>query len=175
MSLAGNAEAPTATAQLKVAARAIQARAARGPIQRQEKKKIYVPYQIDVKQPMTQEEFRAAAMRQIFGRVLKNLVWQNSKDSYVPKNSPYRVQVDIQLLKQRRGQASKDRGISLDKGRRRYRRGGTRQDVLHRVGIRREIRVLCLVKLNPFWCISLAAIASTIGWPCPRPTAVCAS
>lgn len=104
-----------ATAQLKATGRPIQARAAQGLIQRQEKKKktSYVPYQIHVKQPMTQEEFRVAAMRQIFGGVLQNVEWRYSKDSYVPENSPYRVEVDTQLLKQQRGQASKERGISM--------------------------------------------------------------
>src|SRR2546427_9348114 len=65
---------------------------------------------------MTQEEFRVAAMRQIFGGVLKTAEWRNSKDSYVPENSPYTVLVDAQFLKQQRGQASRDRGISVEEG-----------------------------------------------------------
>lgn len=113
VSLGGEAETPADTAQLKVAGRPIQARAAQGPIQRNGKKTTYVPYQIYVKQSMTQEEFRAAAMRQIFGGVLKHVEWHNSKDSYVPEKSPYTLQVDTQLLKRQRGQASKDRGLSV--------------------------------------------------------------
>ncbi len=114
VSLAGDTEILAPTVQRNVATGSIQASAAQGPIQRQAKKKSpRVPYQVHVKQPMTQEEFRVAAMRQIFGEVLKNVEWRNSKNSYVPENSPYTVQVDIQLLKQQRGQASKDRGISM--------------------------------------------------------------
>lgn len=113
VSLADDTETSASTVQRNMARRPIQASAAQGPIQRAKKKSLSVPHQIPVKQPMTQEEFRVAAMRQIFGRVLKNVEWQNSKDSYVPENSPYTVVVDIQLLKQQRGQASKDRGISV--------------------------------------------------------------
>ena len=112
VSLDEDAEIP-ATAQLRAAGRPIQARAAQGPIQRQtEKKTTYVPHQVHVKRPMTREEFRAAAMRQIFGGEL-NVVWRNLKDSYVPENSPYTVHVDILLLKRHRGQASQERGISV--------------------------------------------------------------
>lgn len=107
-------EPPVATAQPKAAGRPIQARAAHGPIQRQEKKeKTYVPYQIHVKQPMTQQEFREAAMRQIFGRVMNNLEWVNSEGSYTPENSPVTLWVDTRLLRRQRSQANRDRGISV--------------------------------------------------------------
>lgn len=90
---------------------------AHGPIQRAPKTKtIYVPYKIHVTQPMTQDEYKIAAMRQVFGEVLTNLKWGNLKDSYVPESSPYILQVDAQLLKQRRGQASQERGISVGEG-----------------------------------------------------------
>jgi hypothetical protein len=113
-SLAGDSETPAATVQLKVAGRQIQAHAAQRSIQRQARtKSTHVPYQVHVNHPMTQEEFRVAAMRQIFGGVLKNIEWRNSKDSYVPENSPYTVLVSTRLLKQQRGLASKDRGISM--------------------------------------------------------------
>jgi Domain of unknown function (DUF4157) len=97
---------------------AAQAKLRRAPIQRQEKsrsqpKPAYVPYQIHVKQPMTQQEFRAAALRQIFGGVPAKVEWKNSLDSYVPEQSPYTVLVDTALLKQHRGQVSKARGISV--------------------------------------------------------------
>src|SRR5262249_23024892 len=83
-------------------------------IQRQVKKKTtYVPYQIYVTERMTPEEFKAAAMRQIFGEVPKNAEWLNLKEVYVPENSPYTVQVDSEFLKQQRGQARRERGISV--------------------------------------------------------------
>ena len=88
-----------------------QARAAQGLIQRAKKKSIYVPYQIHVKQPLTQEEYKAAAMRQVLGRELENLKWWRLKESYAPGD--YRLWVDIQLLKQLRGQVRKERGISV--------------------------------------------------------------
>ena len=114
-SLAGDTGTSAATSQLKVVGTPIQTRAAQGVIQRNEKEKnaTFVPYQIHVKQPMTQEEFRIAAMRQVFGAVLKYVDWENSKDTYVPEKSPYTLRVDTKLLKQQRGQASKDRGISV--------------------------------------------------------------
>lgn len=83
---------------------------------KKKKKSTYVPYQVHVKKPMTVEEFRVAAMRQIFGRELLNVVWRNSKDSYVPANSPYTVRVDTRLLKRQRGLASEERGISVEEG-----------------------------------------------------------
>jgi hypothetical protein len=85
-------------------------------IQRDEKKKkkdTFVPYQIHVSKTMTQEEFRNAAMQQVFGTVLKNIKWENSKDTYVPENSPYALQVSMELLKEVRGQATRERGISV--------------------------------------------------------------
>ena len=92
----------------------VQARPAQGPIQRKSNEKpIYVPYQIHVNKPMTRQEFQAAAMRQIFGGMLKSVQWLNVKDSYVPENSPYTVQVDIRVLKQQRGEIRKERGISV--------------------------------------------------------------
>ena len=115
-SLAENTETPATTTQIRMERKTIQARALQGTIQRQPKKKNYVPYQIHVKQPMTPEEFRVVAMRQIFGGVLKNVEWQNVKKSYVPENSPYTVQVDIYLLKQQRGEASRERGITVGEG-----------------------------------------------------------
>jgi hypothetical protein len=116
MSLAACAATPEGAAQPKLRGAPIQARMAGGPIQRQEKSKpkpTYVPYQIHVKRPMTQQEFRTATLRQIFGGVPTNIEWKNSLDSYVPEQSPYTVLVDTALLKQHRGQASKERGISV--------------------------------------------------------------
>ena len=65
---------------------------------------------------MTQEEFKLAAMRQIFGGALENVEWLNVKDSFLPENSPYTVQVNTRLLKQQRGQVSKERGIAVGDG-----------------------------------------------------------
>lgn len=85
-------------------------------VQRKDDKTTYVPYRVRVTEPMTPEEFKAAASRQIFGAELSGLVWHNLKDSYVPASSPYIVQVDVRLLKQQRGQASRERGISVEPG-----------------------------------------------------------
>ena len=86
-----------------------------GIVQRQTKEEhTYVPYQVQVLQQMTQAEFRAAAMHQIFGVVLDKIEWRNSKDTYVPEHSPYTVQVSIQLLRHVRGQASRQRGMHVE-------------------------------------------------------------
>jgi hypothetical protein len=86
-------------------------------IQRQvAKTATFVPYQIYVKEKMTAEEFKAAAMRQIFGGIPKNVKWEHAESVYVPEKSPYTVQVDTELLKQQRGQASRERGIGVDAG-----------------------------------------------------------
>lgn len=105
-----------ATAQLRAVGRLVQTRASQRLIQRTEKKAIYVPYQIHVEQPMTQQEFQVAAMRQVFGRVLENLEWRNSKESYIPENSPYTLLVSTRLLKEHRGQVSREHGIPVDEG-----------------------------------------------------------
>lgn len=85
-------------------------------VQRTPGKDTFVPYQIHVTQPLTGEEFKVAAMRQIFGGVLMSVKWENIKGSYGPEDSPVTVQVDTKLLKQQRGQASKERGISIGEG-----------------------------------------------------------
>lgn len=84
---------------------------ARGLVQRNGKKQTFVPHQIHVTQPMTRDEFRAFVMRQIFGRVVTGIEWRNSRDSYVPAESPYTVNVEIGLLQQHRAQASVERGL----------------------------------------------------------------
>ena len=95
-------------------ARPIQARALGEPIQRKGKKNtIYVPHKIQVKQPMTGEEYTAAAMLQVFGGPVANLTWHNIKDSYDPKDSPFTLDVEIGLLKRQRGKASQQRGITV--------------------------------------------------------------
>jgi hypothetical protein len=96
--------------------RTIQARQIHGVIQRDVKKREYVPYQIHVSRQVTREEFQALAMRQIFGGVVPNVVWQNAKDLYVPDESPYTVNVDLQLLQKSRGEAGRERGITLESG-----------------------------------------------------------
>lgn len=108
-----DAETSEAPAQLKVAGRAIQARAARGPIQRRPEI-IYVPHTVHVIEPMTREEFRAEAMQQIFGGELR-VEWRHLKDSYGPADSPVTVKVDSRLLRRQRGEVNKERGISVGK------------------------------------------------------------
>jgi hypothetical protein len=117
VSLVSEAETPEATAQMKVAGRPIQARAASRPIQRKKTKNdTSVPYKIPVETEMNPEQFRAAAMRQVFGGVVKNIEWHNSKATYIPKNSPYTLLVSTALLKQARREASKERGITVGDG-----------------------------------------------------------
>lgn len=69
------------------------------PIQRNKspgktQKKSYVPYQVAVDHVMTQDEFKTAAMTQVFGGPLTGLVWQNLRDQYTPDQSPYVLQVE---------------------------------------------------------------------------------
>jgi Domain of unknown function (DUF4157) len=97
--------------------RAIEGRAIPDLIQRDAKEKAdYVPYQIQVSRPMSREEFQALAMRQIFGAVAPSVRWEYAKDSYVPDKSPYLVKVELQLLKKNRGEASRERGITVESG-----------------------------------------------------------
>jgi hypothetical protein len=78
---------------------------ARARIQRHPAEPTYVPYRVPVTKPMTREEFQAAALVHIFGRVLPNVTWKQSKESYDAAGSPYTVQVDIRLVKRVRGEA----------------------------------------------------------------------
>jgi Domain of unknown function (DUF4157) len=92
----------------------IQRRAAGGPIQRQKKvNPTYVPYQIRVTSPMTTEAFKLAAMRQIFGKALTGVQWRDTLPSYTPDRSPYTLEVEVGLLRRFRGQASRERGITV--------------------------------------------------------------
>lgn len=96
---------------------AIQAYATPELIQRQPKdKKTWVPFKIHIDRRMTQEEYKAAVMHQVFGAVMEGLKWDNLEDEYLPENSPYPIWVEPQLLKAQRGGASKERGISVGEG-----------------------------------------------------------
>jgi hypothetical protein len=95
---------------------AVQARVRPGTIQRDDKKKTHVPHTVHVTRTMTQEEFRVEAMRQLFGGVVSGVTWKHSTESYVPANSPYTVLVDVRLLKEHRGAASRERGIPAGAG-----------------------------------------------------------
>src|SRR6185503_3554264 len=79
---------------------------ARSVVHRKEKKTNWVPYKIHVTEPLTPDQFKAVAMRQVFGAVVQNVEWKNSKDTYVPENSPYPLLVSTDLLRRVRGQAS---------------------------------------------------------------------
>lgn len=89
----------------------IQARSAGGPIQR--KDGSHVVYKIHVDRVMTRAEFRATALRQVFGGPIDNVEWKNSKDSYGPDGSPYTLNVSTELLRIHRGETSKSKGISV--------------------------------------------------------------
>lgn len=108
ITLAEDGEKPAVTTQLKSAPGR--------PIQREKKKLTSVPHQIHVTRHMDGEQFKAEAMRQIFGGMPKNVELLNFKDSYDPAGSPYTVYVDIRLLKQQRGESDKERGISVGEG-----------------------------------------------------------
>lgn len=97
--------------------RSVQASTIHGVIQRDAKKKgDYVPYRIRVDRPMSPEQFHDFAMGKIFGGVVTGIEWRNTKDSYVPEKSPYTVDVDSQLLQKKRGEASRERGITVGSG-----------------------------------------------------------
>lgn len=115
--LTGDAEPLVVTVQRKAADMPIQRHAAQGLIQRNpNNEKSGIPYKIYVEQKMTQEEYKVAAMHQVFGGVRTGLEWRNLKSEYPPENSPYTLWVDTRLLKEQRGQANKERGINVDEG-----------------------------------------------------------
>jgi hypothetical protein len=105
--------------QAKSVAAPIQAYG-RKPIQRRRNGKtkiVYVPYQIRVTQPMTREQFKEAAMLQVFSaKIQTGLNWELNKTSYVPENSPYPLNVDVNLLKRYRSGANRTKGIDIDNG-----------------------------------------------------------
>jgi hypothetical protein len=105
----GTAEA-SASAQSKPDNAPIQRNKSPGKTQ----KKSYVPYQVTVAHVMTQDEFKTAAMTQVFGGPLTGLVWQSLRDQYTPDQSPYVLQVEVSLLKQLRGNVNRTRGIDTD-------------------------------------------------------------
>lgn len=113
ISLAGGATTP-AVAQTKLAIAPIQAQTAGAPRQRQNQQPGYVSRKVYVTRPMTRDEFRITAMRQIFGRILTEVTWTNSLDSYVPEKSPYTVDVQLALLRQERTTARRERGFTVD-------------------------------------------------------------
>jgi len=77
-----------------------------------DEKKVYVPYQVEVTDTMTGEQFKVAAMKQVFGGVIENLEWQEIKDTYEPNT--YTLRVEVGLLKGLRAQANQERGIDVD-------------------------------------------------------------
>ncbi|MGH9428723.1 MAG: DUF4157 domain-containing protein, partial [Terriglobia bacterium] len=114
-SVTDEAESSAVTSHSRIARNPIQSGTMQGTIYRQTKKKTtHVPYQIHVNHPMTGDEFKAAAMQQVFGGPVDNISWQNIKPSYDPSSSPVTLNVDIVLLKHQRGEASRKRGIGVD-------------------------------------------------------------
>ncbi len=112
------ARAEAAPVQAKGRPAPIQANALQ-PIQRQEggrQSKVYVPYRIPITRPMTGEEFKVAAARQVFGAVIEATTWKNIKDSYSPENSPVTLHVEVGLLNRYRGQVNQARGFEMDPG-----------------------------------------------------------
>ena len=109
-----NASLPAQTAALTAQ---VQTSGLSAPIQRKpdpEKDGTYIPYQIRITQPMTAEQFKVAAMLQIFGAVIENITWNNIKDAYTPDESPTTVYVEISLLKRQRGAVNESRGFAMD-------------------------------------------------------------
>ena len=53
-------------------------------------------------------------MKHLFGGVIPNVIWSNSKPKYTPDKSPYTVQVDIELIRKFRGQVNIGRGLDVD-------------------------------------------------------------
>jgi hypothetical protein len=117
MSAPVEANGLAAPVQAKRRSAPIQANALQRSIQRQEgdqQKKIYVPYRIPITRPMTGEEFKVAAARQVFGAVIEGAAWKNIKDSYSPENSPITLHVEVSLLNRYRGQVNRARGFAMD-------------------------------------------------------------
>jgi hypothetical protein len=80
-------------------------------------KPVYVPYQIHVDRQMTQEQFRVAAMTQIFGKVRMGIKWEGGQATYDVAGSPYPVNVESGLVREQRTKASEERGVAVDEGR----------------------------------------------------------
>ena len=87
------------------------------PIQRgpgPKKKPTYVPHQIKVTKEMTGEQYKRAAMLQVFGGPLSGLEWGRIRDSYTPDHSPYTLQVEVTLLQRHRAAVAKAKGMDID-------------------------------------------------------------
>ncbi len=98
---------------------AVQAHRSSPPIQRASKKgtkkrkPLQVRFQIRVDRPMTGDEFKVEAMRQVIGDTLVGGAWENIKDSYTPDDSPVSLKVDVAIVKQARGAVNEARGIEV--------------------------------------------------------------
>jgi hypothetical protein len=80
------------------------------------KKPTYIPHLIKVTKAMTGEEYKQAAMLQVFGGPLAGLEWGRIRDSYTPDHSPYTLQVELSLLQRHRSEVAKAKGMDVDDG-----------------------------------------------------------
>lgn len=103
-------EAAENPAQAKGLAAPVQA-SGLGPVQRQTKKKSFVPHQVTITKQMTVAEFRAVAMMQIFGGNAPKVEWHNTMKTFDP--GTYQVDVESSLLKRGRSEVAKSKGISV--------------------------------------------------------------
>ena len=85
-----------------------------GGKKRRKRKGVYIPYKIKVTSELSRDQFHVLAMKQVFGGVIKNVVWSNSKPSYTPDKSPYTLWVNTQLLSKHRGSVNAARGFDVD-------------------------------------------------------------
>ena len=71
-------------------------------------------FRITVTRRMSGEEFKAAAMMQVFGRIISDVTWINIASEYTPERSPYDLQVAMSLIRIYRSQTTQERGIPTE-------------------------------------------------------------
>lgn len=93
--------------------RPIQAKTNEAPVQMQEgdDDDLRIPFTVTIDRTMTQEEFKVAALTQIFGQVIEG-DWRNLQASYEP--GTYTVNVAQALVVRHRGSFNESRGIDTD-------------------------------------------------------------
>ncbi len=83
-----------------------------GGKKRSRRKVPSIPHIVTLAESMSGDEFRVAAMTQIFGRVIEDVLWRNVKSNYPA--GPHTVDVAVVLLQRYRGAANSARGFHVD-------------------------------------------------------------
>jgi hypothetical protein len=102
-------------------ASSVQTKATAAPIQAKRKqrrnrgrKQRHIRFRIAVTRVMTADEYKAAAMRQVFGAAVSGIEWSELHETYTPDESPYILKVEIGLLKSYRAHVNSARGMETD-------------------------------------------------------------